>query len=93
MPDGNHGIFLAYGIDAVTLEGTGKRKSMSKNAIIDVGRMIEGNLRSLNNLLERFHQSFFFYMLVTPNRFISIGKSIVLVNLFQGYHYFVRLFA
>jgi hypothetical protein len=30
-------------------------------------------MRSLNNLLERFHQSFFFYMLPSPWRYISIG--------------------
>jgi len=39
----------------------------------DVGRILEATFRSLNNLLERFHQSFFFYLKTTPNRFISIG--------------------
>lgn len=37
-------------------------------------RTIESNLRSLNNLLERFHQSFFLYLLTTPDTFISIGN-------------------
>jgi len=30
--------------------------------------------RSLNNLLERFHQSFFFYLLPSTDRYVSIGK-------------------
>jgi hypothetical protein len=34
---------------------------------------LEGTLRSLNNLLERFHQSFFFYLRPATDRFISIG--------------------
>ena len=35
--------------------------------------MIEGLFRSLNNLLERFHQSFFFYLLPATGRYVSIG--------------------
>ena len=35
--------------------------------------MLEGTFRSLNNLLERFHQSFFFYLLPATNRYISIS--------------------
>jgi glycosylphosphatidylinositol transamidase len=36
-------------------------------------RIIESTLRSINNLLERFHQSFFFYLLPSSNYYISIG--------------------
>lgn len=36
-------------------------------------RVVESTLRSLNNLLERFHQSFFFYLLPSSWRYISIG--------------------
>ena len=38
-----------------------------------VFRIIEGVCRSLNNLLERFHQSFFFYLLPATDRYVSIG--------------------
>ena len=34
---------------------------------------MEGIMRSLNNLLERFHQSFFFYLLPSTDRYVSIG--------------------
>lgn len=38
-----------------------------------LGRLIEGSFRSLNNLLEHLHQSFFFYLIMGKDRFVSIG--------------------
>jgi glycosylphosphatidylinositol transamidase len=38
-----------------------------------IDRLIESTARSLNNLLEHFHQSFFFYLLPGPRRYVSIG--------------------
>lgn len=76
VPNGNHGLFYRYGIEAVTLEGykrehsNHQRKGQGASAIL---KLIEGVARSLNNLLERFHQSFFFYLLVASDRFVSIG--------------------
>ena len=35
--------------------------------------VLEGVVRSLNNLLEPFHQSFFFYLLPESHRYVSIG--------------------
>lgn len=76
VPNGNHGLFHRYGIEAVTLEGyrtestNSQRKSNGAAALL---RLIEGVSRSINNLLERFHQSFFFYLIVSSDRFVSIG--------------------
>lgn len=76
VPNGNHGLFYRYGIEAVTLEGhrqeqtNHQRRSIGASSIL---RLIEGISRSVNNLLERFHQSFFFYILVASDRFVSIG--------------------
>jgi len=39
-------------------------------------------MRSLNNLQERFHQSFFFYLLPATNRYISIGSHYLYVSPF-----------
>lgn len=39
-----------------------------------VRSVVEGIFRSLNNLLERFHQSYFFYLLPASDRYVSIGK-------------------
>lgn len=71
-PSSNHGLFLKYGIEAVTLKGI-KQNGESSVGFGRLGRALEGMFRSLNNLLERFHQSFFFYLLSSTHRYISIG--------------------
>lgn len=78
VPNGNHGLFHRYRIDALTISAT-KRvtnanvKSNPSSATVPFLKAIEGIARSLNNLLERFHQSFFFYVIVHNDRYISIG--------------------
>lgn len=66
---GAHSSFIPYHIDAITLQtkGTGWQDEMA------LGRTVEGLFRSLNNLLEHLHQSFFFYLLMHNKRFVSIG--------------------
>ena len=66
---GPHSSFIPYHIDAITLQavGDGWQDEMA------MGRSVESIFRSLNNLLEHFHQSFFFYLLMQRNRFVSIG--------------------
>ena len=69
LASGPHSAFMAYHVDAVTLRpfGDGWQDEMA------MGRVIEGTFRSLNNLLEHLHQSFFFYLLIARERFVSIG--------------------
>ena len=66
---GAHSVFMPYHIDAVTLTaiGQGWQDEMA------FGRTVESICRSLNNLLEKLHQSFFFYLLMQTDRFVSIG--------------------
>ncbi|KAK5993128.1 GPI transamidase component gaa1 [Cladobotryum mycophilum] len=66
---GPHSSFIPYHVDAVTLQpiGEGWHDEMA------MGRVVEGTFRSLNNLLEHLHQSFFFYLLMQRDRFVSIG--------------------
>lgn len=66
---GPHSCFIPYHVDAVTLQpfGDGWQDEMA------LGRLVEGAFRSLNNLLEHLHQSFFFYLLMNKDRFVSIG--------------------
>lgn len=40
-------------------------------------RLIEGVVRSVNNLLEKFHQSFFLYLLTSPSKFVSVGVYMI----------------
>jgi GPI-anchor transamidase subunit GAA1 len=66
---GPHSSFIPYHVDAITIKtiGSGREDDMA------FGRVVESLFRSLNNLMEHFHQSFFFYLLVQRNRFVSIG--------------------
>ncbi|MCJ1282817.1 Glycosyl phosphatidyl inositol protein transamidase complex subunit [Xylographa opegraphella] len=66
---GPHSSFIPYHVDAITLQavGHGWQDEMA------MGRCVESLFRSLNNLLEHLHQSFFFYLLMQANRFVSIG--------------------
>lgn len=73
LPNGGHGLFHRFGIQAVTLKSETRRDEYSSVSISQVGRVLEGMARSLNNLLEKFHQSFFFYLLPSTRSYISIG--------------------
>ncbi|KAF2660690.1 Glycosylphosphatidylinositol:protein transamidase, GAA1 component [Lophiostoma macrostomum CBS 122681] len=66
---GPHSSFMPYHVDAITLQtvGDGWHDEMG------LGRTVESLFRSLNNLLEHLHQSFFFYLLLHSKRFVSIG--------------------
>ncbi|XP_062716077.1 glycosylphosphatidylinositol anchor attachment 1 protein [Aedes albopictus] len=86
VPNGNHGLFHRYGIEALTMECV-KRNGHQRNTNVGVGallKIVEGISRSLNNLLERFHQSYFFYLLVTHDRFVSIGDYMPSLALMAG---------
>lgn len=83
MASGNHGLFHRYGIQAVTLEGV-KTKGGRHVDLFSVGRVVEGVFRSLNNLQERFHQSFFFYLLPSTSRYASIGVYMIPFGLLAG---------
>ena len=67
-------FFCRFGIEAVSLEGFDNAKDGAQRNFYHVGRVVESIVRSLNNLLERFHQSFFFYLLPCTDRYISIGN-------------------
>ncbi|KAI9788624.1 MAG: Glycosyl phosphatidyl inositol protein transamidase complex subunit [Peltula sp. TS41687] len=77
---GPHSSFIPYHVDAITLQavGDGWQDEMA------LGRTVESIFRSLNNLLEHFHQSFFFYLLMRPNRFVSIGTYLPSAMLIAG---------
>ncbi|KAK5172940.1 Glycosyl phosphatidyl inositol protein transamidase complex subunit [Saxophila tyrrhenica] len=77
---GPHSAFMPYHVDAVTLRtvGDGWHDEMS------LGRATESLVRSLNNLLEHLHQSFFFYILLNTNRFVSIGNYLPAAMIIAG---------
>lgn len=69
VPSGPHSPFIRYHVDAITL----KAVADGWHDEISLGRTVESLVRSVNNLTEHFHQSFFFYLLVAADRFVSIG--------------------
>jgi len=44
--------------------------------LILLHRIVESTLRTMSNLLERLHASFFFYVMSTPGQFLKIGMYI-----------------
>ncbi|KAG0366416.1 Glycosyl phosphatidyl inositol protein transamidase complex subunit [Gamsiella multidivaricata] len=73
-PSGNHGLYLKYKIDAITLYGFDKPGWPSQRYnLFRLAALLESTVRSLNNLLEHLHQSFFFYLLSGVRRYTSIG--------------------
>ena len=66
---GPHSSFIPYHVDAITLQAVG----LGWHDEMTMGRCVESIFRSLNNLLEHLHQSFFFYLLMQANRFVSVG--------------------
>lgn len=80
IPSSIHGYFLNHRIEALTITGSRStnenqksKRSHTKQNLLKATRILESTLRSINNLLERFHQSFFFYLLPSSHYYISIG--------------------
>ncbi|VEU23735.1 DEKNAAC104890 [Brettanomyces naardenensis] len=62
--------FSGWNVQALTLRAVGD----GDHDITTYGRVVEAVFRSVNNLLEKFHQSYFFYLLLGPTFFVSIGN-------------------
>ncbi|CAE6109789.1 unnamed protein product [Arabidopsis arenosa] len=81
IPTGPHGAFRDYQVDAITLKISPRFPPDSKTRQHDFflrgARLLEGTIRSVNNLLEKFHQSFFLYLLTSPSKFISVGVYMI----------------
>ncbi|EPT06041.1 hypothetical protein FOMPIDRAFT_125023 [Fomitopsis schrenkii] len=84
---GVHGLLHQFRIDAITLFAV---PATGPHGFHAIGRVIESTLRTMNNLLERLHASFFFFLLVRPTTFMKIGSylpSAILIGvalLFSG---------
>lgn len=79
--DGLHGLFLRYAIQSLTLECPDHNsldgKSHIAATLLNMGRLVEGVFRSLNNLTERFNRSYYFYIILSLRRFTSIGYYMI----------------
>lgn len=63
--------FSGWRIQSVTLKAHG---TSGAHDVTTFGRIPEAMFRSINNLLEKFHQSFFFYILLAPRYFVSVSS-------------------
>ncbi|KDQ17980.1 hypothetical protein BOTBODRAFT_29295 [Botryobasidium botryosum FD-172 SS1] len=70
-PSGVHGLFHQFRIDAITLFAY---PATGPHGFHTIGKTIESSLRTMNNLLERLHASYFFYIMTGPGTFLQIGK-------------------
>ncbi|TFK42427.1 Gaa1-like protein [Crucibulum laeve] len=90
---GVHGLFHEYRIDAITIFAI---PATGPHGFHAIGRIVESTLRTMNNLLERLHASFFFFILTDHDRFMKIGNylpSAVLISIammIQGLQTWVR---
>lgn len=68
--------FSGWNIQSITLKAiqSESRQDGGAHDITTFGRVVESSFRSVNNLLEKFHQSFFFYLMLSPNHFVSISS-------------------
>ncbi|PPQ64654.1 hypothetical protein CVT26_002744 [Gymnopilus dilepis] len=83
---GVHGLFHQFRIDAITLYAV---PATGPHGFHAIGRIVESSLRTMNNLLERLHASFFFYILTGPQHFLKIGlylPSAVLISVAIMFH-------
>ncbi|XP_049603949.1 glycosylphosphatidylinositol anchor attachment 1 protein isoform X1 [Syngnathus scovelli] len=71
-PWGDHGLFLRYNVEAATIKGINSYRQY-KTSVNSVGRLLEAMYRKLNNLLERLHQAYFFYLLPSLSHFVPIS--------------------
>ncbi|KAM5535178.1 hypothetical protein V8D89_011114 [Ganoderma adspersum] len=84
---GVHGLLHQFRIDAITIFAV---PAQGPHGFYAIGKILESSLRTMNNLLERLHASFFFFLLVRPEIFMKIGMylpSVILVGtamLFSG---------
>lgn len=80
-PGHGNEAFSGWRVQAITLKAKGNSGPYD---ITTFGRIPEALFRSVNNLLEKFHQSFFFYFLLAPRNFVSIGTYLPAAALVTG---------
>lgn len=78
-PNGVHGVLIRYRIESATIFGISSDYSSPRKqySFAEVLSIVEGSFRSLNNLLERLHHSLFYYLLISPTKYVSIAVYFV----------------
>lgn len=74
--EGLHSVMGKYGIQALTVA----TPSFKTYPLRQSTRVLEALARSFNNVLERFHQSYFLYILTSPDNFVSIAYFMPIIG-------------
>lgn len=74
IPNGDHSYMSKYQINALTISSYGTEKSVTP---LMVAKALEGTIRSLNNLIEPFHHSVWFYLPLSSYSFVPIQNYII----------------
>lgn len=82
MATGPHSPFRDYSIDAVSLRVMYKRNPQTRlEFILRVAETMEAVIRSCSNLVERLNRSYYYYLLVSEEKFVPIEIYILPVVL------------
>ncbi|PRP78339.1 hypothetical protein PROFUN_11379 [Planoprotostelium fungivorum] len=88
VPTGMHGVYSKgrYHIDAMTVSNRmpADERGVQRQSMAIYGQILEGTLRSMNNLLEKLHQSFYFYLLPSSSLYLAIGDYMIPLGLVLG---------
>ncbi|RCN46590.1 Gaa1-like, GPI transamidase component [Ancylostoma caninum] len=74
--EGIHSVMGKYGVQAVTVAVP----PLVSYPLRHSTRLLEAIARSLNNVLERFHQSYFLYILASTDNFVSIAYFMPIIG-------------
>nr|CDJ95529.1 Gaa1 domain containing protein [Haemonchus contortus] len=73
---GLHSVMGKYGVQAITVAVP----PLNLFPVRKSTRLLEAIARALNNVLERFHQSYFLYILTSPDNFVSIAYFMPIIG-------------
>ncbi|VDO78193.1 unnamed protein product [Heligmosomoides polygyrus] len=74
--EGIHSVMGKYGVQAITVAVP----PLNLYPLRKSTRLLEAIARALNNVLERFHQSYFLYILASPDHFVSIAYFMPIIG-------------
>lgn len=81
LPTGIHAEFRKYNTHSLTIKGVGT-SGHEFNNMNSIGQMLIVSIRSLNNLIEGLHQSYFIYFMISPLQFMGFEEFLPNLALF-----------
>jgi glycosylphosphatidylinositol transamidase len=73
LPSAGHGLLVRHRVEALTVRALPNAPYSRRYGLQDMGNVVCGIVRSLNNLLEHLHHSFYFYILPRADHYVSVS--------------------